>query len=210
MTEDQYNSFLYSCKKMANKLHFNNEDGIVNFLGDKTLDEQTFYEVIAKNTRLLKALNSGVCFTMSSWVFDLLRSLGLDNDYYFMESANAKWANFVILYKSPKGFKICDLAAQASENEEIISELTDISISRSNYSEQYFLERTTTLVNELSSSKYLSMNIEDYIKEYPLALCKVLMHHGYEECIYTEVPRKSLLDFIKDEVAKVQSSGIKK
>lgn len=210
MTSDQYKQFLYSCKKMANRLHFNNEDGIVNFLGDKTLDEQTFHQVIAKNTRLLKSLNSGVCFTMSSWVFDLLRSMGLNTDYYFMESANSKWANFVILYKTPQGFKICDLAAQASENEEIISELVDISIAHSAHPEQYSLDRIETLINSLSSSKYLSMEIEDYIKEYPLSLCKVLMHHGYEDCIYTEVPRKSLLDFIKEEAEKVQSSKIKK
>lgn len=115
MTEEQYNTFLYCCEKQASKLHFNNEDEIVSFLGDKSLNEQTFCEVLAKNTRLLNSLHSGVCFTMSSWVFDLLRSQGLEEDYYFMESANAHWSNFVILYKSPNGYKICDLAAQVKK-----------------------------------------------------------------------------------------------
>ena len=209
MKSDQYKQFLYSCIKMANKVHFNNENGIVNFLGDKTLKEQTFYEVISKNARLLKSLNSGVCFTMSSWVFELLLSMGLDNDYYFMESTNSHWPNFVILYKTPEGFKICDLAAQARENEKIISELVDLSIFHNTSLEKKSLDKTATLISALSSTKYLSMEIEDYIKEYPLALCKVLMHHGNEECIYTEVPRKSLLDFIKEEIEK-QSIEIKK
>ena len=147
---------------------------------------------------------------MSCWVFDLLYSIGLDDDYYFMESANSKWYNFVILYKTPQGFKICDLAAQALENEKVISELVDISINHGTRPEQYSLDRTIALVNSLSSSKYLNMEIEDYIKKYPLSSCRVLMHHGYEECNYTEVPRKSLSDFIKEEVEKVQSLGIKK
>ena len=203
MTNDQYDNFLYSCKKMASKVHFNNEDGIVNFLGDKSLDEQTFFEVISKNTKLLKSLNSGVCFTMSSWVFNLLYSMDLkEDDYYFMESFNSKWPNFVILYNSPDGFRICDLAAQARESEKIISKLVDMSIESNTHPEQYSIDRTTALIKELSSSKYLSMKIEDYIKEYPLISCEVLMHQGNEECLYTEVPRKSLSDFIKEEMDK--------
>lgn len=194
---------------MANKIHFNNVDGIVHFLGDKTLKEQTFYGVISKNARLLKSLNSGVCFTMSSWVFELLLSMGLDSDYYFMESSNSHWANFVILYKTPDGFKICDLAAQTVENEKIISELVDLSVFHSTSPEENLLDKTEPLIKALSSTKYLSIEIEDYIKEYPMASCKVLMHHGYEESIYTEVPRKSLLDFIKEEREK-QSGEFKK
>lgn len=209
MTNNQYKDFLYSCKKMASKIHFNNENGVVNFLGDKALNEQTFFEVIFKNTRLLNSLNSGVCFTMSSWVFGLLYSMDLkDDDYYFMESFNSEWQNFVILYNSPDGFRICDLTAQAIESEEIISKLVDLSIVSNASPGQYSINKIMALVSELSSSKYLSMKIEDYIKEYPLVSCEVLMHQGNEECIYTEVPRKKLLDFIKEKMDKEQSLKI--
>lgn len=206
MTEEQFTTFLYSCRKMANKLHFNNEDGIVNFIGDKTLDEQTFCEVVSKNSHLLKALNSGVCFTMSSYVFELLHSIGLDKDYYFMETANNKWNHVVILYKSPDGFKICDLATQVLKQEEIMDRLVAVSIVNNEHPGQYSEDEITGLVKELSSTKYLSLDIDDFIKEYPLSLCRVLLHQGHEEDIYTKVPRMALLDFIKNEVEKVQAS----
>ncbi len=209
MTEEQYETFLYCCRKMASKIHFNNEDGIVQFLGNKSLDEQTFHEVIAKNARLLKALNSGVCFTMSSWVFELLRSQGLDTDYYFMESVNSKWYNAVILYLSPEGYKICDLAAQTKANEAIMEELIEISVMQSKNPANDYSIKVGELIKALAGTKYLNMEIEDYIKEYPLSLCRVLMHHGYEEAIYTKVPRKNLLDFIKEQVEKRQSISTK-
>ena len=44
---------------MVSKLHFNNVDGIVYFLGNKNLKEQTFAAVVAENNKLLKSLNSG-------------------------------------------------------------------------------------------------------------------------------------------------------
>lgn len=55
------------------------------------------------------------------------------------------------------------------------------------------------LVRDLSSTKYLSMEIEDYIKEYPILTCKLLLHQGCEDYMYTEVPRKKLWDFLKEK-----------
>ena len=54
MTEIQFENFIYCCQQMASKLHFNNVDGIVYFLGNKNLDEQTFAAVVAENNQLLK------------------------------------------------------------------------------------------------------------------------------------------------------------
>ena len=200
MTEEQYKHFLYCCMKEASSLHFNNEDGISNFLGNKPINMQPFDLVISKNAKLLKALKSGVCFSMSSWVFELLYSMGLDSDYYFMESSDSDWPNFVILYKTPTGYKICDLAAQVRLNEAIISVLINDSIDHNLYGKGLpETERILNLVSGLSSTKYLSMEIEDYIKEYPISTCKLLLHQGCEDYMYTKVPRKKLWDFLKEK-----------
>lgn len=207
MTEKQYKNFLYCCMKEAGSLHFNNEDGISNYLENKPLNTQPFDLVISKNAKLLKTLKFGVCFSMSSWVFELLYSMGLDGDYYFMESFNSNWPNFVILYKTPTGYKICDLAAQVRLNEMIISALINDSIDHTLYEKGWQEpERILNLVSGLSSTKYLSMEIEDYIKEYPISTCKLLLHQGCEDYMYTEVPRKELWEFLKEKKQATQPS----
>lgn len=200
MNDEQYKNFLYCCMKEASSLHFNNENDISNFLGNKPINMQPFDLVISKNANLLKALKSGVCFSMSSWVFELLYSMGLESDYYFMESFNSNWPNFVILYKTPMGYRICDLAAQVRLNEMIVSELIDVSINHNLFDKDLLeTEKILNLVRDLSSTKYLSMEIEDYIKEYPISTCKLLLHQGCEDYMYTEVPRKKLWDFLKEK-----------
>lgn len=184
---------------MASKLHFNNVDGIVHFIGNKNLEEQTFASVVAKNNQLLKSLNSGVCFTMACWTFELLVSMGIKDDYYLMESANAHWPNTVILYKTSNGYRICDLAAQAQKNEATISELMSMARDYCNYREFYSEELLEEMLVKLNDSKYLCMSVEDYVKEYPIELCQVLMHHGCENMIYTDVPRRNLNEFLLEK-----------
>lgn len=199
MNEKQFENFIYCCQRMANQLHFNNVDGVVYYLSNKGLKDQTFSEVVSENNQLVKSLSSGVCFTMSCWVFELLFSMGLKNGYYLMESLNAHWPNTVILYNSPNGYRICDLAAQTIKNENTIAELTSIARDYKKGNCYYKTDEILDTLTKLSDSQYLTMTIEDYVKQYPIDLCKVLMHHGCEDMIYTEVPRKSLTEFILEQ-----------
>ena len=192
MNEQQLQSFIYSCKRAATRFHFNNEDGIKYFIENGSLDCQTFDAVIAKNIRLIESLHSGVCFTMSAWVMGLLSSIGA-SEYYFMESFNNSCNNSVVLYKVEGGYRICDLAALSEKNRDNLESL----ILWANIpAEKRDIDNINQLLDRLDSDRFLKLTPEEYCKKYPIETCRVLLHVGHENDIYTKVPRIGLKKFL--------------
>lgn len=197
MNQQQLQTFLYSCQKEALKLHFNNQDGIVKFMfANGRLEDKTFIDALKDQRDLLNSLHTGICFSMASWVFELLFSIGAD-DYYFMESENSYWSNFVILYRIDDEYRICDLAAEVRKNESLINGLIDVSP-----------EELPNIQESLKNSKYLSRTPDEYTKSYPIQSCKVLLHEGNENSLYYEVPRIGLNEFLqrKNEVDAISNN----
>lgn len=186
MNQQQLQTFLYSCKKASLNLHFNNVDGIVRFMfANGKLEDKTFIEALVDQRNLLDSLHSGICFSMASWVFELLFSMGVD-DYYFMESNNSYWSNFVILYRIEDEYRICDLAAEVRKNESLINDLMDASP-----------EELPNIQKLLKNGKYLNQTSDEYTRSYPIERCKVLLHEGNENSLYYEVPRIGLKEFLQ-------------
>lgn len=183
MNENQLKQFIYCCQKKSLKLHFNNFDGIVEYM-DERLENQTFLEALYKQKDLLDRLGSGICFSMSAWVFDLMETMDVNN-YYFMESHSGKWSNFVILFETEDGYKICDLAEEVRKNEFIINNLFDADPTE-----------VLDLHKKLIIPSGLIKTPEEYTKEYPIETCMILDHRGNEDKKYYDVPRISLKDFL--------------
>lgn len=186
MNEQQLKQFLYCCQKESLKLHFNNIDGIATYM-DERLENQTFLEALYKQKNLLNRLGTGICFSMSAWVFDLLGTMDVNN-YYFMESHDGHWSNFVILYETEDGYKICDLADEVRKNEFLINRLFDADSTE-----------VLELHKKLTTPRSLVITPEEYTKEYPIRTCMVLDHRGNEETMYYDVPRINLKDFLLKE-----------
>lgn len=186
MNEKQLKQFIYCCQKESLKLHFNNVDGIATYM-DERLENQTFLEALYKQKDLLCRLKSGICFSMSAWVFDLLGTMDANN-YYFMESHDGHWSNFVILYETEEGYRICDLAEEVRKNEFLITSLFDANPSE-----------VLDLHKKLITPRNIVITPEEYTKEYPIGTCMVLDHHGNEEAMYYDVPRIKLKDFLSKE-----------
>lgn len=185
MDENQKRTFLYVCSSEALSLHFNNSSGIVrSALCNKRLEESTFSEALERHKRVFKEIKTGFCFSMSSFVFGILEDMDVQ-DFYFMESANSMWSNFVILYKTNEGYRICDLAAQVRKNEEFIGMIMNADVAE--------LEK---IQKSLKDNHLLCQTIEDYTSHYPIQSCKVLLHKGNEDELYNEVPRMPLNAFL--------------
>lgn len=195
MNEFQIETFIYSCQKESLKLHFNNKnDGVARYMFNKgEIEDKTFIQVITEQKQLLDGLGTGVCFNMAAWVMELLYSMDID-EFYFMESENGYWSNFVVLFNTHEGYKICDLAAEVRKNEELISSLVDAE-----------KEELQDLQNRIKNPANLIQTPEQYVKEYPIELCTVLQHQGNENTLYYEVPRIGLKEFLAKQNSSKKS-----
>lgn len=184
MDNKKLQQFIYSCQRASLCFHFNNRDGIIEFM--ERLEDKPYLAVLCQQKNLLTRFGSGVCLTMSSWVFDLLYSMDADN-YYLMESRNSYWSNFVILFEVNGEYRICDFAAEVRKNEELIDDLFD--------AEE---DEVLKIHKELKTPCNLNMTIEEYTERYPIAYCNVIQHKGHENDLYYDVPRIKLKDFLEN------------
>ena len=81
MTKEQFEIFLYTCRKKAISLHFIDSKIMEHLLSTYISDNNTYESVVATNANIVKELNIGVCFTMSCYIKNLLDEMGVEESY---------------------------------------------------------------------------------------------------------------------------------
>ena len=172
------------------------ERGSINF---PALNESTFLEVMIRNARLVKYNHVGVCFTMAAYVKqDLLYSMGIINDVYFMSSFSPRYSmtNYVILYKYDDEWKICDLAEHVICIKNCFESILSASASMERdkeYAEVIIMEQAKKLNDETN----LAMELLEYNEIYPMAIWKIYLDKGHENDIFTDVPTVSFNELMQ-------------
>lgn len=201
MTEEQLNDFIYSCLSFASNAHFDEERYIRNFI-EIPLNERSFSDTIMKYYNIANNMHFGVCFTFACWAYHLLYKMGVEENYYILETVEREtgYPNYVLLFLYNGEYRICDIALQTIRVEKAIKTLLNMSLFPDSYTE----EDKNNALKVLGDSKYINCSIEDYKKEYSLGI--VVMANGINDGrIFTEIPTLFLSEFLKEQENKGRS-----
>lgn len=196
MTDFEYNRFIYSCKSTLKK--FNIIDNgtskiLLQGMYNSTLEDESYENLIIKNSELLKTTNLGTPFSICCYVMKTLQDLGVES--YLVEKIDKSFINFSVLYEYNDEYFICDLVSYIRKFNAISSFI--IVKSEKNDEIEFSKDELIKINKMLKDDTDLHISYYDYFRKSDNS-CMVINSINNEKNKYKNIDKVVLDEFVNN------------
>ncbi|MBE6149986.1 MAG: hypothetical protein E7170_04620 [Firmicutes bacterium] len=196
MTDFEYNRFIYSCKSTLKKFNIiDNSTNKILLQGmyNSTLEDESYENLIIKNSELLKTTNLGTPFSICCYVIKTLKDLGIQS--YLVEKIDKSFINFSVLYEYNDEYFICDLVSYIRKFNAISSFI--IVKSEKNDEIEFSKDELIKMNKMLKDDTDLHISYYDYFRKSDNS-CMVINSINNEKNKYKNIDKVVLDEFVNN------------